>query len=427
MFKTLRLQSSLEDVGKGLSKRANVLYHRAACIHCKRKKLRCSGDRPTCERCQSKKIECAYPARKSASPTKRNASTAFKGTRASNQPNSSPEPANKVQTTETSNAEERASVSSTSLEDPLRSLSSGEQIGHGEAFQSIVEDQPIYMFTSLFEDSPDLSMEDSEQLMLLEPSSSHFDLESDTVPALIHGHDSDKASSASDPYDFETCFSPTAAPELSCTSWCQDSDLHTSPEAEKIIQMPGSVVPRCQCVKQTITALEDTLSWTEVVAPSVAESTLAAHKKTLANYETLLRCKRCCSSTSATIMALMISDQLITCLQRLHVACGSWIGEPPQYQTGEEMPMLLGCDELSARRISIGGYQVDSRKEWARIIDVLISLQLTRLSKVLARVRSRIESSSSAEDFQAQVVQQQEARLRDTITHFERSARFSVF
>lgn len=337
-------------------------------------------------------------------------------------------------------------MSSTSLEDPLRSLSSGEQIGHGEAFQSIVEDQPIYMFTSLFEDSPDLSMEDSEQLMLLEPSSSHFDLESDTVPALskspsprchnhtanalslaVHGHDSDKASSASDPYDFETCFSPTAAPELSCTSWCQDSDLHTSPEAEKTIQMPGSVVPRCQCVKQTITALEDTLSWTEVVAPSVAESTLAAHKKTLANYETLLRCKRCCSSTSATIMALMISDQLITCLQRLHVACGSWIGEPPQYQTGEEMPMLLGCDELSARRISIGGYQVDSRKEWARIIDVLISLQLTRLSKVLARVRSRIESSSSAEDFQAQVVQQQEARLRDTITHFERSARFSVF
>lgn len=39
----------------------------------------------------------------------------------------------------------------------------------------------------MFEDSPDLSMEDSEQLMLLEPSSNHFGVESDTsdgVPAL---------------------------------------------------------------------------------------------------------------------------------------------------------------------------------------------------------------------------------------------------
>lgn len=320
-------------------------------------------------------------------------------------------------------------ASSTSLEDPLRSLTAGDQTGLREAFQSLVEEQPIYEFTSMFEDSPDLSMEDSEQLMLLEPSSNHFGVESDTsdgVPALIHGHDSDKASSASDPYDFETCFSPMAVPELSCTSWPQDPDFHTSPEAEQTIKVPGSVTPRCQCVKQAITALEDTLTWTEVVTPSVAESTLAAHKKTLANYEALLRCKRCSSSTSATMMALMISDQLITCLQRLHIACGSWIGEPPQYQTGEDMPSLLGCDELSARRISIGGYQVDSRKEWARIIDVLISLQLTRLSKVLVWVRSRIESSSSAEGFQAQVVQQQEARLRDTITHFERSARFSV-
>lgn len=88
---------------------------------------------------------------------------------------------------ETSTGEERVRASSTSLEDPLRSLTAGDQTGLREAFQSIVEEQPIYEFTSMFEDSPDLSMEDSEQLMLLEPSSNHFGVESDTsdgVPAL---------------------------------------------------------------------------------------------------------------------------------------------------------------------------------------------------------------------------------------------------
>jgi hypothetical protein len=209
-------------------------------------------------------------------------------------------------------------------------------------------------------------------------------------------------------------------------TWCQDADFHPSPEMETSTITPESVAPRCQCIKEALSALEDTLSWSEVVAPSVAEATLAAYKKTLANYETLLRCKRCRSSTSATITALMISDELITCLQRLHIACGSWNGQPPQYQSSEDMPLLLSCDELSAGRISIGGYPVDSRKEWARIIDVLVSLQLTRLSKVLAWMRSRIESSGDVEDFRAQVVREQEARLRDTVAQFERSARFSV-
>jgi hypothetical protein len=190
--------------------------------------------------------------------------------------------------------------------------------------------------------------------------------------------------------------------------------------------MPPSVTPRCQCAKEALSALEDTLAWSEVVTPSVVEATLAAYKKTLASYETLLRCKRCRSSTSATITALMISDELITCLQRLHIACGSWNGQPPLYQPSEDMPLLLGCDELPAGRISIGGYTVDSRKEWARIIDVLVSLQLTRLGKVLVWVKSRVESSAGAEDFRAQVVREQEARLRDTVAQFERSARVSV-
>jgi hypothetical protein len=214
-----------------------------------------------------------------------------------------------------------------------------------------------------------------------------------------------------------------AGPEM---TWCQDTKFHPSPETETFTIVPESVAPRCQCVKDALSALEDTLSWSEVVAPSVAEATLAAYKKTLANYETLLRCKRCRSSTSATITALMVSDELITCMQRLHIACGSWDGQPPQYQSSEDTPLLLNCDDFSAGRISIGGYPVDSRKEWARIVDVLVSLQLTRLSKVLAWVRSRIESSGDAEDFRAQVVRKQEARLRDTISQFERSARFSV-
>lgn len=54
MFTTLRLQSSLEDVGKGPSKHGNAIYHRAACVHCKRKKasaLSCSQPEVNPDRC----------------------------------------------------------------------------------------------------------------------------------------------------------------------------------------------------------------------------------------------------------------------------------------------------------------------------------------------------------------------------------------
>jgi hypothetical protein len=66
-----------------------------------------------------------------------------------------------------------------SLEDRVRSLLPATQDVHGETFRSIVEEEPLAKFASLFDDSPVLSIENGEDLMLFDPPSSHFGIDSE--------------------------------------------------------------------------------------------------------------------------------------------------------------------------------------------------------------------------------------------------------
>lgn len=128
-------------------------------------------------RCQSEGInKCTYPERKSASPAKRKASSVFKETR---KDSLSPK-AGKELGGEKWNRAETESVSSVALESPIHALASVSESEHEDTFTSTVEeqDQAMCKFSFLFEESPNLSMDSSEMLLL--EASDGFSLESDT-------------------------------------------------------------------------------------------------------------------------------------------------------------------------------------------------------------------------------------------------------
>ncbi|KAL1602689.1 hypothetical protein SLS60_006109 [Paraconiothyrium brasiliense] len=321
-----------------------------------------------------------------------------------------------------------------SLESPIHALASANESDNGEKFQSAVEEQTMSEFTSLFEAGPDLSIEESE-LMLLESSNNHFSVGSDTsdsVSSLVHTHD---LSSPSDTYDLDTYFSPitpaVTPADPSCTSWHPNIDFDIIPIAEKSLlvhnQMDNMLTPRCHCIKTAISALEDTPALADIIAPSVVESTLEAYKRTLATYEAVLRCKRCSTSTSATVTALVVGDELVTALSRLRLTVGSWLDDAAHSQSrsqpspisSEDIPLLLVGEDLSTRRITVGAYSVDSHKEWASIISALIEMLLARLERVLMLVRARIREGEGEGEFRIMVVRKLQERVRNVMGRSE--------
>ncbi|KAJ4348479.1 uncharacterized protein N0V89_009854 [Didymosphaeria variabile] len=235
----------------------------------------------------------------------------------------------------------------------------------------------------------------------------------------------------SDSYDLDTYFSPITSAvtpaDPSYTSWHPNPDFDMISKAELSLtthtQMSNILTPRCQCIKTAISALEDTPALADIIAPSVVEYTLAAYKRTLATYEAVLRCKRCSTSTSATVTALVVGDELVTSLSRLRLAVGSWLDNaahsPSRSQhsdiSSEDVPLLLVSDDLSTRRIAVGAYSVDSQKEWASIISALIEMLLARLERVLVLVRARIEKGEGEGEFRVMVVRKLEEKVRDVM------------
>ncbi|KAF2444306.1 hypothetical protein P171DRAFT_444510 [Karstenula rhodostoma CBS 690.94] len=369
-----------------------------------------------------------YPERKPTSPAKRKAYAASKETRA-RKDSLSPR-AEKEQGGEKRTRAETESVSSMSLQSPIHALASAGESDHRDTFVSTVEEQEQAMckFSSLFEETPDLSMDGGEMLLL--EASTHVSLESDTsdgVPSLIYAHDLPSPSST---YDLETYLSPFTPTEPTCTTYPLP-DFDTTPEAEPSKPLSLSLPAftdtpaspgRCTCITHALTAFHDAPPLTDILAPSAVEAALAGYKKTLSAYEAVLRCESCCASTSAAITALVISDELLANLSRLRaalrphsiarrVAASSSFGG----DVDMDVPLLLCGDPLATRGLAVGAYAVDSRREWAGVMDALVGVQLQRLERVLVLLRVRGEGGVQEGEVRGLVVGRLEERLRGVV------------
>ncbi|OJD28722.1 c6 zinc finger domain-containing protein [Diplodia corticola] len=204
------------------------------------------------------------------------------------------------------------------------------------------------------------------------------------------------------------------------------------------VSRPSSVASTsCNCIIRAIASVEK-FEPSDTAAPT--ETTLAAYKTAIVDCEKLLSCAHCHASTSATMLVIMVSDKLIASHQRLYArGSGPWTSESPADQAPFDdgaagaaaaaaataaAAAADGGDQQPPRRMSLGEYPIDCEREWGHIMELLIYLQLTRIRDLLERLRVRVLSTD--DQLQTQIIQQQEARLRHIIAHFQRTAKIFI-
>lgn len=80
-----------------------------------------------------------------------------------------------------------------------------------------------------------------------------------------------------------------------------------------------------------------------------------------------------------------------------------------------DVPLLVCGEPLAARGLAVGAYAVDSRREWAGIMDVFVGVQLQRLERVLVLIRLREERGVQEGEVRGLVVGRLEERLRGVV------------
>ncbi|KAF1977121.1 hypothetical protein BU23DRAFT_565265 [Bimuria novae-zelandiae CBS 107.79] len=443
MFTTLRLRGSMED-------------------------LRCSGDRPACARCQSEGVnECTYPEKKAGSkpgsPTKRKAAAAFREGR-SRKDSLSPRLGGKKKGGETWDRRgrererereremEAESVSSKALESPIHALASADESVNGESFPSALEleEQAMCKFTSIFEETPgmDMGIDGGElelELMLREGATGFSSLEtdaSDGVPALLHPYDTTSTPSDTYSLDLETYLTPSA-PLYTPWSITTPPDLNLDfentllDEPSKPLPLPTSQPPPCcPCIQHALSAFSDAAPLPALIAPPALEAALATAKNMLTAYEAVLRCPRCSARSAATISALVVADELLSTLCRVRSALGEWTGAAGgrssakhefslerdlQMEVDKEFhmdldgPVVVCGEDVGKRGIAVGAYAVESRREWAGVVDALVGVQLARLERVLVVVGARVDGVGGEGQVKGMIVRRLGERLREVV------------
>jgi hypothetical protein len=137
----------------------------------------------------------------------------------------------------------------------------------------------------------------------------------------------------------------------------------------------------------------------------------------------------------------MVFDKLITSFQVIHTASQSHMNDPEALAkhrncqercksmistsgSGSGIGSLLGNNAATDKHpaLTLADYQIESSGEWSRVVDMLVSIQLSKLDKLLTKVRARV--SASKECVQVQIMQQQEDRLRKLKACFEQGTRY---
>ncbi|EKG15455.1 hypothetical protein MPH_07326 [Macrophomina phaseolina MS6] len=240
-------------------------------------------------------------------------------------------------------------------------------------------------------------------------------------------YDYDFSPSGFDLYGLDSCLSPLASASFP-NAWFDPMSSQVADSAEPSSKVPTPSPSKCECVQRAVTTLEEAAPGTELGSFSLAQSALAAHKQSLTQCETLLACTRCSSPSSVMMLVLMVLDKLITSFRQIHAFSQSWTGLSTPDDAGgilrQAAQLANTTGEVRDRRISLGDYQIDSSSEWSRVMDVLLLFQLSRLNRLLMKLRARVNSSK--EESQLQIIQQVEDRLRTFLTNFERSTSFSI-
>lgn len=165
----------------------------------------------------------------------------------------------------------------------------------------------------------------------------------------------------------------------------------------------------CPCQQQALLVLEELEVRKQKTALQFADAMLVVRRRSLTVCEAMLSCERCPMVSSNTMLIILICEKMLATYQ-----FSPGIDFENESSTPECAKGSIGKhSEILKRRVSLGVYQIDTKHEWARLVDLLTSIQLKRLQSLLIHLRAVVESAGP--ESLLSVVHAHEASLKEIL------------
>ncbi|KAL6855666.1 hypothetical protein J3F83DRAFT_753875 [Trichoderma novae-zelandiae] len=321
---------------------------RLACVECRARKVKCSGDVTGCQRCQGTGITCVFPERTKRG-TKRQKHSA---------PSDSQDGHRGIAGSETS-----CSIG--------ESNSSGRGRGRGSrgssssiSSASTRDSHPFAPVVPTSDFSPTLDFSPSDFSLHCASLGDNFNLELDQLNSTLGDLSSLASSSSISPSQSHPfCVAPRQTPRSTEGLCLGDSPLTNDGEL-------------CACAQSALHMLEELeLQYHNKIDVS-SDGVLGYQKIALARLNSWLACDHSQTPRATTKLIVLVIEGLSLYLERGVAGCIRQIRQEVDDQ-----------GSLAARLCNVGDYHVESKHEWAHILRVSLLVRCRELLAAVTRLR----------------------------------------
>ncbi|EHK47052.1 uncharacterized protein TrAtP1_010312 [Trichoderma atroviride] len=337
MFYTISYNNSSAEVDSVSKMASNHTFgecrqSRLACVECRARKVKCSGESTGCQRCQGTGITCVFPER-----TKR-------GTK--RRKNSTP------------SDNHSSSKSSSGSETSLHNGDSGSNTSMAPTGDS----HPLASTVPTSEFSPSLDFSPSYFSLDL---SDNFNIDLDQLNSTLGDLSSLASSSSISPSQSQPF--PTAPRRTVRTT--EGLCLGDSPSIKD-----GNI---CACAQSALHMLEELELQYENNVDVSSDTILGYQKIALARLNSWISCDHSHTPRATTKLIVLVIEGLSLYLERGAANCIRQM----QQQVEDEDP------SAAARMCSVGDYHVESKHEWAHILRVSLLVRCRELLAAVTRLK----------------------------------------
>ncbi|KAL7944101.1 hypothetical protein V8C42DRAFT_358785 [Trichoderma barbatum] len=305
---------------------------RLACVECRARKVKCSGENTGCQRCQGTGITCVFPER-----TKR-------GTK--RQKNSAP----------------------SDPQDCQKGISSSEtSLNNGESGSSSASTRDVHPFASTVptsEFSPSLDFSPSDFSLHCASFGDNFALDLDHLNSTLGDLGSMTSSSSISPSQSQSfCVAPRRTLRTS-ESLCLDDSSSIN---------DGDL---CACAQSALHMLEELELHYHNKTDVSSDGVLGYQKIALVRLNSWLSCDHSQTPRATTKLIVLVIEGLSLYLERGVAGCIRQIRQE-----------LEDGSSFAARLCNVGDYHVESKHEWAHILRVSLLVRCRELLAAVTRLR----------------------------------------
>ncbi|KAK1243326.1 hypothetical protein MKX07_003954 [Trichoderma sp. CBMAI-0711] len=352
MFYTISYKNTsaeAESVSKLASNHTFGEYRqsRLACVECRARKVKCSGEVTGCQRCQGTGTTCVFPER-----TKR-------GTK--RQKNSEP----------TVGQDGRKSIAGSEMVcsngESSRSRGSSSSISS----TSTRDSHPFAPVATTSGFSPTLDFSPSEFSLHCAGLAENFTLDLEQLNSTLGDLSSLASSSSISPSQTHPfCVAPQRTPTSTEGPCLSDSPLTNDAEL-------------CTCAQSALHMLEELELQFNTRLDVSGDGVLGYQKIALARLNAWLSCDHGQTPRATTKLIVLVIEGLSVYLERGVAGCVRQMRQ----EVGQDDDDESGTCALAARLCSVGDYHVESKHEWAHILRVSLLVRCRELLGAVTRLR----------------------------------------